>query len=188
MSKASDAVTFFNQFVKNPRQLGSVIPSSRFLIERIINNARLTSAKVVVELGPGNGGTTRGFLAAMKPTSRLLSIELNEDLHELSGNLDDHRCIAHHGNAADLPEILRHYGLGAPEVIISGIPFSTMAPDLGSLIIENIYRQLAPNGRFVAYQVSSQVDKLNTFFGDNKSIEIEFLNIPPIRVWCWQKS
>lgn len=188
MSRVTDAVFFFAQFLKNPRQLGSVIPSSGFLKRRIIRKARLSAAKVVVELGPGSGGTTRDFLGALKADAVLLTIELNEGLYKIASQIDDPRCIAHHGNAADLEDILRQYGLGAPDVVISGIPFSTMNPELGSLIIESVHQQLAPNGRFVAYQVSGQVDKLNTCFGDNKTLEIEFLSIPPIRVWCWQKT
>lgn len=188
MSRVSDAVVFFTQFIKNPRQLGSAIPSTGFLKRRIIRKARLSAAKVVVELGPGSGGTTLDFLGAMKADAILLTIELNEGLYKMASRIDDPRCIAHHGNAADLPEILNQYGLGAPDVVISGIPFSTMDPDLGSLIIDNIYQQLAPNGRFVAYQLSSQVDKLNTSFGENKTLEIEFLSFPPMRVWCWQKT
>lgn len=188
MGKVTDAAIFFAQFIKNPRQLGSVTPSSGFLKQRIIRCARLSAAQLVVELGPGNGGTTRAFLGGMKADAILLSIELNEGLFKLSSRIDDPRYIAHHGNAADLPEILKQYGLGVPDVVISGIPFSTMDPDLGSTIIDVIHQQLSPNGRFVAYQVSGQVDRLNTCFDDNKTLEIEFLNIPPMRVWCWQKT
>lgn len=187
MTGISDRVVFFTQFVKNPRQLGSVIPSSGFLTRRIIRNARLSAAKVVVELGPGNGGTTRDFLKAMSQDARLLSIELNGGLYELASSVKDPRHIAHHGDASKLPDILQHYGLRAPDVVISGIPFSTMSPTVGTQLLETIYKQLAPGGRFVAYQVNGQVDRLNSFFGDNKTLEIELLNIPPLRVWCWQK-
>jgi len=43
------------------------------------------------------------------------------------------------------------YGLGAPEVLIAGIPFSTMSRCSGSQILETISSVLAPAGRFVAY-------------------------------------
>lgn len=187
MAGIRDAVVFFTQFVKNPRQLGSVIPSSGFLKRRIIRTARLSAASVVVELGPGNGGTTRAFLAAMDQNARLLSIELNEGLYQLASQVKDPRYTAHHGDATNLQSILQQYGLPAPDVVISGIPFSTMDPEIGATLIQTIQQQLAPGGRFVAYQVNGQVDRLNTFFGDNKTLEVELLNVPPLRVWCWQK-
>ena len=186
MGKVINAVLFFAQFIKNPRQLGSVIPSTGFLKRRISNSAKLSTANVVVELGPGGGGTTRHFLGAMKADATLLTIELNEGLYKLVSQIDDPRCIVHHGDALDLIDILQHYGLPAPDVVISGIPFSTMDPATGSLIVESIHRQLAPNGRFVAYQLSAQVARLATSFGDWKTLQLELLSIPPMRVWCWQ--
>ena len=84
----SDAFVFFTQFLKNPRQLGSVVPSSGYLKRRIIRNANLNEALQIVELGPGNGGTTRAILAAMKTDAHLLSIELNKGLYGLSD-----RCL-----------------------------------------------------------------------------------------------
>ena len=52
------------------------------------------------------------------------------------------------------------YGLGAPEVVISGIPFSTMSYISGSQILEAISSALTPEGCFVAYQVSKRIDSL----------------------------
>ena len=51
----SDAVTFFKEFIRNPRQLGSVIPSSGFLKRRIIRVAGVANATYVFCL-PGSSG------------------------------------------------------------------------------------------------------------------------------------
>jgi phospholipid N-methyltransferase len=185
----SDAVTFFREFVRHPRQLGSVIPSSRFLKRRIVETANVADARLIVELGPGNGGTTLAILAAMGAESTLLSIELNQGLFELARRIGDERYIAHHGDARALADILATYNLSRPDVVISGIPFSTMDAGIGTAILQSIHQQLAPGGRFVAYQVSGQVDRLNTFYrADQRTRQTEWLNIPPLRVWCWTRS
>lgn len=185
----SDVFVFFTQFIKNPRQLGSVIPSSGYLKRRIISNADLSQARTIVELGPGNGGTTRAILAAMSDQARLLSIELNEGLYQLAARIQDQRYIAHHGDATELADILAGHSLPSPDVVISGIPFSTMDKTIASRLLESVHQQLAPGGRFVAYQVNSRVDQLNTFFEPSqRSVQVELLNIPPLRVWCWRKS
>ena len=80
------------------------------------------------------------------------------------------------------------YGLGAPDAIISGIPFSTMKDDEGSSIIEAISSVLAPNGRFVAYQVSKRVATLSRPFLGLERMIMELRNIPPMRVYQWEKS
>ncbi len=150
--------------------------------------ADVAQAQLVVELGPGSGGTTRAILQAMPADATLLSIELNEGLYQLTGKIADSRYIAHHGDAAQLADILATRQLPEPDVVISGIPFSTMDTATGTNILATIHQQLAPGGRFVAYQVSDQVDRLNTFYGTSaRSMEVEWLNIPPLRIWCWHK-
>lgn len=188
MSSVSEAAVFLSEFIKNPRQLGSIIPSSMFLKRRIIRNAALADARIVVELGPGNGGTTRALLAAMPADAKLLSIELNEGLYRLTRQIEDDHYIAHHGNAADLEEILQKYNLASPDVVISGIPFSCMDREVGNSILKIIHKNLNPAGRFVAYQLSARVDELNQFYPKaQRCVEFEWLNIPPLRVWRWQK-
>lgn len=184
-----DAVTFFREFVRHPRQLGSVIPSSGFLRRRIVRNADVANVRLVVELGPGNGGTTRAILEAMPAGASLLSIEINEGLYKLTSEIKDKRYIAHHGDARQLENILAEHNLDPPDVVISGIPFSTMDPGIGTGILSAIYDQLAPNGRFVAYQLSNQVDKLNKFFdAGSRTCEFEWFSVPPMKVWCWIKE
>ena len=189
MRRKNGALVFLTEFMKHPLQLGSVIPSSGFLKRRIISNAGISGAKVVVELGPGNGGTTQALLASMSVDARLLCIELNERLYNLVNEIDDPRFIAHHGDACEIESILRLYGLSKPDVIVSGIPFSTMNRSVGSMLLGRIHSILNAGGRFVAYQVSPRVDELNTYFTDDqKSVELEWFSVPPIRVWRWQKG
>lgn len=187
-SSVKSAVVFLREFLRNPRQLGSIIPSSGFLKRRIIAAADLTNAAVVVELGPGNGGTTRSILDALPANAKLLSIELNEGLYSLTSDITDARYIAHQGNAADLSAILKQHQTGRPDVVISGIPFSTMEPEAGQSILKCVQEELNDGGRFVAYQVSTRVDRLNTYYPtDHRTVSWEWLNVPPLRVWRWQK-
>jgi len=179
---------FFQEFLKHPLQIGSIIPSSRFLERRILEAAAIASAKTIVELGSGTGGTTRAILGAMPQHAKLLSIEINPHFHTLVSNIEDERLIAHLGNACGLKEIISMYGLGAPEIVISGLPFSTMSHSEGSQVIEAISSLLVPNGCFVAYQVSKRVASLCRPFLGSEQIRVELLNIPPMRVYKWEKN
>lgn len=178
---------FLQEFLKHPLQIGSVIPSSQFLERRIVEAAGIAGARTVVELGPGTGGTTRALLRALPAHARLLSIEINPHFHAMVSEIEDRRFIAHLGSAADLEEIVDHHGLDVPDAIVSGIPFSTLPDHVGSQILAKIAAVLAPSGRFVAYQVSSQVAKLcRPYLGRERSAT-EILNIPPMRVYQWEK-
>ena len=138
---------FFKEFLKHPLQIGSIIPSSRFLEQRILGTSAIASATTIVELGSGTGGTTRAILNAMPKGARLLSIEINPHFHTLVSSIEDERLIAHLGSASELKTIISMYGLDAPEVFISGIPFSTMNDSDGSQVIESISSLLALKGK-----------------------------------------
>ena len=187
-SPVNGRFAFFQEFLKHPLQIGSIIPSSRFLERRILEAAEVASAKTIVELGSGTGGTTRAILRAMPQHARLLSIEINPHFHTLVNSIEDDRLIAHLGSACSLKEIISMYGLSAPEAIISGIPFSTMSHSDGSQVVEAISSVLAPNGCFVAYQLSNRVASLSRPFLGSEQIMVELLNIPPMRVYKWEKS
>jgi phosphatidylethanolamine/phosphatidyl-N-methylethanolamine N-methyltransferase len=187
-SEMKDRLVFLRGFLKHPRQVGSVIPSSRFLERRIAQLAAVSTAATVVELGPGTGGTTRALLRAMRPDAKLLAIEINTEFHPFLKRIDDTRLTVHAGGAEQLREALARYGLPAPDAVISGIPFSTMSPKLARHIMESLSEALAPGGRFVAYQVRDRVGHLGRPYFGPARVEVELLNIPPVRVFQWQKN
>jgi phospholipid N-methyltransferase len=187
-SKMNGHLVFIQEFLKHPLQIGSIIPSSRFLERRIVEAAGVASANVIVELGPGVGGVTRAMLKAMPPHAKLLSVEINSHFNTLVSKIEDKRLIAHLGSASELREIISQYGLEPPNTIVSGIPFSTMSRSTGSQILEAVSSLLPPNGRFVAYQVNNHVATLCKPFLGSGQTSTEFLNIPPMRIFQWVKN
>jgi phosphatidylethanolamine/phosphatidyl-N-methylethanolamine N-methyltransferase len=181
-------VVFLQEFLKHPYQVASIIPSSRFLEQRISQQAAISSAHTVVELGAGTGGTTRAMLRDLPRDAKLLVVEINTRFCELLRRIDDKRLIVHHGNAQDLQNALVQHGLPAPDVIVSGIPFSTMGNGTGTQILKAVAAALAPGGRFVAYQVSKQVDELASPLLGSAQVEVELFNIPPMRIYRWDKA
>jgi phosphatidylethanolamine/phosphatidyl-N-methylethanolamine N-methyltransferase len=179
---------FLKGFLERPKEVGSIIPSSRFMERRIVRAAAVESANLLVELGPGTGGTTRALLAAMKSDARLLVIEVNPRFVELLGKINDPRLIVHQGSAAGIGETLDHYALPTPDVILSGIPFSTMTLGLGRDILRSVHDSLHAGGLFVAYQVRDRVNDLGKEVFGRARVQTEIRNIPPMRVYLWEKS
>jgi phospholipid N-methyltransferase len=169
-------------------EVGSIIPSSRFLERRIVRAAEIARASLIVELGPGTGGTTRALLRSMSPHARLLAIEIDPRFVDLLRRSSDPRLIVHEGSAAQIEEALREHGLRAPDVILSGIPFSTMARSVGEQILRSVYDALGPGGLFVAYQVRDRVETLGRRVFGRAEVQTELLNVPPMRVYRWQKG
>ncbi len=187
-SRPRQGLAFFLGFLRRPKSVGSVIPSSRFLEQRIVDVAGIANAKVVVELGPGTGGTTRAILDALPANGRLLAIELDPEFVSLLRAEPDARLIVHHGSAEQIGDILRRYGLPSPDAVVSGIPFSTMSDELGLRILREVWSCLSPRGRFIAYQFRSRVGQLGRRLFGRPEVELEVLNAPPMRVYRWQKQ
>jgi phosphatidylethanolamine/phosphatidyl-N-methylethanolamine N-methyltransferase len=186
MPRPQHPIAFLRGFLERPKEVGSIIPSSRWMERRITRTADLAHAKLAVELGPGTGGTTKALLAAMAPDAKLLAIEINPGFCELiQESINDPRLIVHEGSAADIPEALVKHDLGAPDVVLSGIPFSTMPKELGIAIVRSVQSSLAPGGRFVAYQFRDVVHTLGKQVFGPASVQLELLNMPPMRVYRW---
>lgn len=188
-NRRTSPAAFFRGFLREPGQVGSVIPSSRFLEQRIVEASNLSAARRVVELGPGTGGTTRTFLRHLAQDARLLSIELSPYFHELLGEIADPRFTNHLGRAEDIAEILALHDMGQPDVVISGIPFSKMPEAVGTRVAQAVKDNLAEDGRFIAYQFRRDVAWItDPIMGSPASCTLELRNIPPMWVYSWLKA
>jgi phosphatidylethanolamine/phosphatidyl-N-methylethanolamine N-methyltransferase len=185
----TDIAAFVRQFLHDPKGVAAIVPSSRWLEQRIVRNAVITQAATVVELGPGTGGTTRALLRAMSPQARLLSIELNPQFHaHISKQIRDTRLHVECGSAERITEFLEARRLPAADAIVSGIPFSTMPPQVSERIATAVAAALRPGGRFVAYQWTPWVARFTTPHLGEPKLEWELANMPPMRVYTWVKS
>lgn len=184
----NDSWTFFQAFLRSPRVIASVVPSSTFLERRVVRSAELETARVIVEFGAGTGGITRALLAAMKPGSRLLAIEWTDAFVTRLSDIGDPRLEIVHGCASTVGAALADRGLDAADAIVSGIPFSTLPRTLALDIAAAVHASLAPGGRFVAYQFSPQVASYIRPLMGEPGVEHELLNVPPMRVCTWRKK
>lgn len=181
-------LAFLGGFLRKPREVGSIIPSSRFLERRIVRSAGIQEAGVVVELGPGTGGTTRALLRALRPDARLFCIEINRRFAALLRQLNDPRLVVHTGDAGDIRAVLEQHGVEAADAVVSGIPFSTMPRAVGLDILHSVQRALRPGGAFVAYQVRDRVELLGREVFGPAEVQTELRNIPPMRVYRWVRT
>lgn len=182
--RKSPLVLFARNFFKHPKMLGSIIPSSRFLIGQLLRQVEWSRAKVLVEYGPGVGTFTTHILRRMRPDAHLVVIETNPDFVKfLRESVKDPRLTVIHGSAADVGTELTRLGLDKADYMISGIPFSTMPAELRESIVRATRDALRPDGAFLVYQFSRGVEPSleRTFSRVRKDFEAR--NIPPARLW-----
>jgi phospholipid N-methyltransferase len=183
----SNTLLFARNFFRHPRMLGSIIPSSRFLIKQLLQPINWNRARVIVEYGPGVGNITGEVLRHMRSDAALIAIEMNPDfVSYLRGSIADPRLRVVQGSAADVEEILRRAGCGRADYIISGIPFSTIPAPVREIILQKTRDVLDPGGAFLVYQFSTRIlQDLKRIFG-YVGRKFEPLNVLPAHLFICQ--
>ena len=179
---------FLRGFLKNPVMVGSVIPSSRVLIEKMLDPVDWANTRLFVEYGPGVGTFTRPVLDRLSPDAKLVTIDTNPEFTRyLKKSIDDERLIAVNGSAADVEKILAERGLGSADYVLSGLPFSTLPPGIGEAIAEATSNVIRPGGAFLVYQFSPKVlDFIKPHFDAIKR-GFEWINVPPATLfWAYK--
>lgn len=176
----ADRATFLRSFLRDWRTIGSVTPSSRFLVGAMLDRIDFGRARRVVEYGPGTGVFTAEALRRMGPESRLLALDTEAHfIAALRDRLPDPRLIAVPGSAAAVERHLAALGWPGADAILSGIPYTAMPAPLRAAILRASAAALAPDGVFLAYQYSPYIRPLlGQLFA---SVETRWtpLNLPP---------
>ena len=180
---------FLRGFLKNPVMVGSVIPSSKLLIDKMLGPVRWDEVKLFVEYGPGVGTFTRPVLERLPAGAKLIAIDTNADFIEfLRKEIDDERFIPVTGSAADVEKIIEAHGFDKADYVLSGIPFSTLPPGVGEAIGEATAKAIRPGGAFLVYQFSPKVRDFIAPHFERIERGFEWVNVPPATLfWAWRE-
>ncbi|TMJ16081.1 MAG: methyltransferase [Alphaproteobacteria bacterium] len=179
---------FLRGFVKHPVMVGSIIPSSKVLIDKMLAPVDWANCKLFVEYGPGVGTFTQHILDRLAPDAILLTIDTNADFTQyLNGKFRDSRLRAVTGSAADVREIMGNFGFDHADYILSGLPFSTLPAGIGPKIAEETAAAIRPGGAFLVYQFSPKVREFIAPHFERIDKGFEWINIPPATLfWAWK--
>jgi phospholipid N-methyltransferase len=187
-SLGSPRLQFLRGFVKHPVMVGSIIPSSKALIDRMLAPVDWANCKLFVEYGPGVGTFTQHILDRLAPDATLLTIDTNADFTDyLNTKFTDGRLEAVTGSAADVRKIISERGFDHADYILSGLPFSTLPPGVGPKIAEETAAALRVGGAFLVYQFSPKVRDFIAPHFERIDKGFEWWNVPPATLfWAWK--
>lgn len=179
---------FFRGFLEHPRMVGSIIPSSRFTVRRMLAPVDWRKCRVFVEYGPGIGTFCRPVLERMSGDATLIVIDTNPlFIDHLRITIRDKRFHAVLGSAEEVEAIVRDHGLDGVDYVLSGLPFSTLPPGVGEQIVAATHRVLRPGGAFMAYQFTAAVRDLMRPHFQRIDAAFEPINVLPCKLfWGWK--
>jgi phospholipid N-methyltransferase len=190
------ALFFARQFLAHPRRVGSLIPSSRPLVSRMLAGVDWAGVKTAVEFGPGTGVVTRAILARLRPDARLIAFEINPDFATyLARSIADPRLVVlplsaeHVADHVDVHVDGQGDGQagGGCDVAISSLPFSIMPRAVRGRILAATATALKPGAPLVGFQYSPAfLAELRSGFPD-VAVRFEPRNWPPAFVFTARK-
>jgi phospholipid N-methyltransferase len=173
------------------RQTGAIVPSQRFLIEKMIAPVPEAYSGRIIELGAGNGALTLR-LAARCPEAQILACEINPALARVNRhNLD---VAGINGRVQVIPDAAEHLlsemdrrGQDKADFVLSGIPLGNLPGDRTQTLIDAISSALAPGGLYVQFQYSLMDRKrIRSRFKSLRTVPV-LLNFPPAVVYYAQR-
>jgi len=181
---------FFEGFLEHPVMVGSIIPSSRFTIARMLKPVDWQECRLFVEYGPGVGTFCRPVLERLRRDGSLIVIDTNPlFIDYLRATITDSRFTAVLGSAADVEEIVRAHGHAHADYVLSGLPFSTLPDGVGPAIAAATHRVLRPGGAFLVYQFTARARDYMARHFTRIDKGFEWLNILPCFLfWGWKDS
>ncbi|MGH8174364.1 MAG: class I SAM-dependent methyltransferase [Rhodanobacteraceae bacterium] len=187
------AWTFFRQWLRNPRAMAALSPSSRQLAKQMIDQLP-HGAKRVIELGGGTGVFTQALLAHGISAEALLVVELNEELHQLLHQRFPKVHIVC-GDAQALKSIVHANGFdvdGKVDAVISGLGLLSMSRVTQRSILKGVFAVLGDEGRFIqfTYGPASPVSRelLNELDLNVNRASIAWMNVPPATVYVYTRN
>lgn len=179
---------FVQGFIEHPVMVGSIIPSSRFTIIKMLARVKWDECKLFVEYGPGVGTFCRPVLARLPRDGQLIVIDTNPlYIDYLRATITDSRFFPVLGSAIDVEAIVRAHGHDHADYVLSGLPFSTLPDGIGPDIAAATHRVLRPGGAFLVYQFTSKARDLMAKHFSHIDAGYEALNVLPCRLyWGWK--
>lgn len=180
---------FLQGFVEHPVMVGSIIPSSRFTIRKMLAPVQWDECALFVEYGPGVGTFCRPVLEKLRRDGKLIVIDTNPlYIDYLKATITDSRFAAVLGSAAEVEAIIKAHGYDHADYVLSGLPFSTLPAGVGPAIAAATHHVLRPGGAFLVYQFSARArDFMARHFG-RIDAGFEWRNVLPCQLfWGWKE-
>lgn len=181
-------IKFFRESIKNLKTVGTITRSSKYLCKGMVKPIDFSTAKVIVELGAGDGVVTQHILKKMRKDAILLSFELNPKFCEQMREIEDDRLVVVEDDAEKLPSYLEQYGHKKADAIISAIPFTIIPKEVTYRILENCKNHLIDGGKYVQIHYSLLPKKIYEAVFGNLDVNFVPLNVPPAWVMVCVKK
>ncbi|PSW32296.1 SAM-dependent methyltransferase [Photobacterium phosphoreum] len=184
-NRINDVILFIKQYLKNPKEIGSLIPSSNTL-SKMMTDSIIGHGDTLIELGAGTGVFTKQIKLKFKD-HKFYVFEKNTNFHE---NLLNIKNIDLYCDALDIINIIDKNKTKVSDVI-SGLPLRSIDNKISNIILSHAFCLLINGGQFIQFTYGLKSPISNNFLKEhnmvlNKKIYV-IKNIPPATIYIYKK-
>lgn len=180
-------IEFFREGIRNLKTVGTITRSSKYLCKHMVSHVDFAKARVLIELGAGDGVITKHILSKMHPDARLLAFEVNSRFCDMLRSIDDERLIVVEDSAENLGDHLRKIHAEQVDYVLSAIPFVALPKEVGVKIVQECKKHLRDRGLYIQIHYSLLTKRLYEDVFGNVDVNFVPLNVPPAFVLVSQK-
>ena len=190
------ALTFFKHWLQNPLRMGSIVPSSKALAHRMVQDLDLEGDRVVIELGSGTGAFSQELARRMNGRGTLILVERSEELAVVLRQRFPNAVVIN-DCVSKLGVHMEQLGLPQADYIVSGLPWTLFDPELQEQALSQVRAWLRPGGTFVTFIYLHGMRFMNLgvkfearlkhLLGRFEKSRPVWRNLPPARVWTWHR-
>ncbi|EHI97656.1 hypothetical protein CDLVIII_0949 [Clostridium sp. DL-VIII] len=181
-----EILSFIKQYITKPRTVGAILPSSKYLANKMIEDIEFKSARYIVEYGSGTGVFTEKIVKGRKKNTKILLFESNKKFCDLLKDKykNESDIYVINDSAEYIGKYMKKYNIPWIDYIVSGLPFASLPNDLSSNILKETQKHLKEEGKFITFQYTLlKKDFIKKYF-NKVSVKREVRNVPPAYVFC----
>jgi len=181
-----ERLSFIKEYITKPRTVGAVIPSSKYLAHKMLENIDFGCANYIVEYGPGTGVFTKEMLQRRKSNTKILLLESNKAFYDLlmEKYKDEPNLYIINDSVEFIEKYLTRFDIPWIDYIISGLPFASLPIEVSAKILDLTRENLKEEGKFITFQYTLLKKEFIQRYFPEVSIKREMRNVPPAYVFC----
>lgn len=152
-------IEFIKESLKNIKKVGTVFPSSKHVVEKMVAPINFEEKLIILELGSGSGVITKRLLEKMSYNSKLLCFETNKKFYQELKKINDNKMILINQSAEKMKEYLDKYEIEKVDYIVSSVPLLTLPKEVTNKILSISVEILGESGQLIQLQYTKLLAK-----------------------------
>lgn len=168
------------------RMKGTITPSSRHTVNKILNKINFDKDISILQLGFWTGVFTKWILKKLNEKSKLVIFEIDRLCDKYYDDIKDKRVTYIKDSAEN---VSNYFPKQKFDYILSTLPFAIIKQNVKETIFNEIKNHLNQNGKFLQFQYSLVSKKdIWELFDIEPKIDFSFFNIPPTFIYELQNK